>query len=203
MKSRLVISILLLHFNCYAGDSIPRFKVSLGVGYPNISKYYSFVKLYENQDGYDSDGIGPLHLKLEYKLNKKWSLGLNANYMSYNIHYQSVAFDPKVGSVPNEVKISSSSVSLNARANYYFASMDWPNKRWEFYSGLGLGYNFSKFDVTSQYEEYTPVIEFGDIYKLGFELSAGGRFAFSKHLAVYSELGFAKSFVQLGITGSF
>lgn len=186
-----------------AQDAMPRYKISLGYGVPNVAQYSAFVKSYESQPGYESKGTGPFHFKFEYRYNRRFGFGLNVNYMGYRIQYLGTAFDPKLGTVPNEITINSNSAAFNIRTNYYFNDPNKQRKKSEFYIGFGIGYNLSDFNVTSQYEEYTPVVIFNDLYQLGLELTGGYRYNFNRYLAVYSEIGYAKSILQFGVTGSF
>jgi opacity protein-like surface antigen len=186
-----------------AEDSIPRYNISLGYGFPNFAQYSDFVKSYESQPGFESGGLGPIHLKFEYRYNNRIGLGLNVNYMDYHFQYVGLAFDPQLGSVPNVITIKSFGSAFNLRVNYYFNGKNEKDRKTEFYCGMGAGYNWTEFNVTSQYDEFTPVITFSDLYKLGLELTAGCRFKFTKNIAAYTEIGYAKSILQFGLTGSF
>ena len=186
-----------------ADEKLPVFKVSLGIGSPNLVRYTTFFNVYKGQPGYETKSLGPFHLKLEYRLKWWLGLGINVNYMSYGLSYIDRAFDPNVGAVDNKVRIRNTNTAVNLRSNFYFFNPEKRTTKSELYLGAGLGYKFGKFKVTSEYEEYTPKVTFNDLYKFGFEATCGYRYNFSKHLAVYSEIGVAKSIFQLGLTGRF
>ena len=130
--------------------------------------------------------------------------GINVNYMDYSLSYLGVAFDPNIGSVPNEITIKSKNMAINLRSNFYFIDPKKRKTKSEAYVGFGIGYKLGgQPKVSSQYPEYTPSIQFAEIYNFGFEVTVGYRYNFSKHWAFYTELGIAKSILQIGVTAKF
>ncbi|MES2617918.1 MAG: hypothetical protein V4613_08565 [Bacteroidota bacterium] len=203
MKKYLTIGLLfviaLSHVNAQDGDT--KHMISAGFGAPNIPKtFFNFLSKYDN---FKSKGTGPFHLKYEYKPTWVFGIGANLNYMKYQVSFVNEVLDTVKGvQVPNNVSIDCWNAALNIRANIHFIKPDDEQKS-DVYFGMGLGYRFGKFRVSSDYEDQTPSFKLPSLFKMGFETTLGYRYLFTKNLGAYVELGAAKSIIQFGITGAF
>jgi opacity protein-like surface antigen len=193
-----------IHFlgqQTFAADEPLKHYVSIGIGAPNLPKFY-FNK-FDYQNKFKASGTGPFHLKYENRVKTWLGIGLSINHMTYKISYTDNATDTVRGViVPNNVEISSNNTAFNFRTNLHFINPEKYDKL-DVYFGIGLGFKVGKLRVSSDYEGYTPSFKLPSINKFGFETTLGMRYFFDKNLGLYSEIGIAKSIVQIGLTARF
>ena len=60
---------------------------SVGIGFPNPTKT-SFRVAFANNEEFKVSGNGPGHLKYEYMLSKRFSIGLTINVLSASVTYK-------------------------------------------------------------------------------------------------------------------
>jgi len=178
-----------------------RHTVSAGAGFPNLPRL--LFNTFTSKDEYQSNGTGPYHLKYEYRVNRWFGAGLSINHMTYSVAYKEKHLDTAIGRiVPNNIRISSNSTSINLRGNLHFLDPE-NHEKTDFYLGLGLGYRAGKQIVSADYQDNVPSIDLGSLYRLGFETTLGFRYFFDDNLGLYTEIGYAKSLIQFGFSGRF
>lgn len=173
--------------------------ISAGIGVPNTPRFF-FNYLKSESLAFKSTGVGPYHFKVEYQ--PKWwlGLGLNINHMQYTVEYDQNIFDSVLGKfTPNTYKIESKNTAFNARINFHFFNPENFEKS-DLYFGLGMGYRTGSFKISSKIQGYEPKIKLPNFLKLGFETTLGYRYFFTENIGLFSELGIAKSVLQLGTT---
>lgn len=160
------------------------FIVSLGYGAPNTTKslYSSYKTTYDN---FKSSGIGPLHAKVEYGIGTNFGIGLSVNYVNSGATFEDLTFG-------ETYDISRSSLKVNFRGNYHFGK----SEKVDPYLGVGIGWGSTTTNVVTndQFFDFNRKNPF----PLGFEGTFGLRYYVIPSVAVYSEIGLAKSIVQLG-----
>lgn len=178
--------------------------ISVGAGGPSLPRLtFSRINVFDSKPNYSNTGKGPFHLKYEFRPVWYLGIGLNLNYMDYKVSYSEDAIDTIQGKlVTNNIKISSWNLATNVRANIYFTNPE-NHENTDVYFGIGMGYRFGEFKVESELNQYKPKVELPSLLKLGLEATFGFRYYFNEHLGVYSELGLAKSVIQIGLTGRF
>ncbi|NQW43675.1 MAG: outer membrane beta-barrel protein [Bacteroidetes bacterium] len=197
MKKSIVFLFVILPLSVFCQG---KYTVSAGVGFPNLPRLTSV--LFKNNNGYSSKGNGPYHIKVENRLNEWFGLGININYMDYQVSYVGEALDANGIKVPNNILVKSHNTALNIRANFHLLN-NVENEKWDLYIGTGLGYKFGKFKVSSDYTEYTPTITLPSISPIGLEFTIGARYFVIPNLGIYAEIGPAKSFIQFGLSCRF
>jgi Outer membrane protein beta-barrel domain len=184
-----------------AGAQELRHTVSFGAGFPNLPRL--LFNTFTSKDDYQSTGTGPYHLKYEYRVNRWFGGVISINHMTYSVAYKEKHLDTALGRiVPNNIKISSNSTSINLRGNLHLINPE-NHEKTDLYLGLGLGYRAGKQIVSADYQDNVPSIDLGSLYRLGFETTLGFRYFFDDNLGIYTELGYAKSILQFGFSGRF
>ncbi len=183
-------------------DEPLKWNVSIGIGAPNPVRYISFIGIDKVANNYKAVGSVPFHLKGEYKVKWWMGLGLNINHISYKSTFTHKFINTNGDKVDNQITVTNNSTAFNLHANFHFLNPKNYTKS-DFYWGLGMGYKAGKFKVSTQYEEDRYSVTLPSIIKFGFETTFGYRYFFTENLAAYTELGLAKSFVQIGITAAF
>lgn len=178
-----------------------RHTVSAGAGFPNLPRL--LFNTFTSKDDYQSSGTGPYHLKYEFRVNRWFGAGISINHMTYSVAYKEKHLDTAIGRiVPNNIRISSNSTSINLRGNLHLIDPE-KHEKTDLYLGLGLGYRAGKQIVSADYQDNVPSIDLGSLYRLGFETTLGFRYFFDDNLGLYTEIGYAKSLIQFGFSGRF
>ena len=168
--------------------------ISVGYGFPNLGK--SLMKVYEDEVGYDAYGLGPAHFKFEYGLSDKIGFGLTVNYVDFGAEFTHEGLDPITWAITTyQDKIGFSSISFLARMNIHFGTTEKLDPYW----GVGAGYRTG----TWKFESTEPGYSLGTyktVIPFGFETTVGMRYYVVDPIALYIELGIAKSLLQAGIT---
>ncbi|HEY1047388.1 MAG TPA: hypothetical protein VGF79_13160 [Bacteroidia bacterium] len=201
MKKLLIILAILPHF-LIANEIEQKHTISLGIGAPNMT--VSLFNIFNNyNNNFSAKGTGPFHLKYENRIHPHMSIGLNINSASYDIRYVDNVLDTNKGTiVPNNVRIKGRNTAFNIRYNVHFLKPEnFP--KFDCYFGLGLGMRFGKPVLSSEYSYYTPSLKLPNFSVIGLESTLGMRYFFTDHIGVYTEIGLAKSIVQLGLSGRF
>lgn len=178
-----------------------RHTVSAGAGFPNLPRL--LFNTFTSKDDYQSSGTGPYHLKYEFRVNRWFGAGLSINHMTYSVAYKEKHLDTAIGRiVPNNIRISSNSTSINLRGNLHLIDPE-NHEKTDLYLGIGLGYRAGKQIVSADYQDNVPSLDLGSLYRLGFETTLGFRYFFDDNLGLYTEIGYAKSLIQFGFSGRF
>lgn len=155
------------------------------------------------------DGKPIWFAKGEYAISRHSGLGLTFAHSGFDIN-ASLDSLTKLN-IPVSGTLSYRSWSLLARYNFHV----FPEKRFDLYGGIGLGYRANKFRLTDNDPDYSwwnfP-IDLNVIKKVipanltsvsyptfGADLTIGMRYHILPPLAVYAEFGTAKSIAQGGV----
>lgn len=166
--------------------------VSLGYGTPNLGK--SVLNLYDDEDGFDAKGFGPLHAKFEYGITEKIGIGLSVNHVNFSGEWTEASLDGNGNSVNYNYKFSRNATAANLRVNWHFSNSDVVDAYW----GFGIGYNRGVSKWTTNEPNFDDG-SIGDLIPLGFETTLGIRAMFTDNIGVYGEVGLAKSLIQGGL----
>ena len=156
---------------------------STGYGAPNT------VAMFTEASSINS-GIGPLHLKFEFAASDVVGLGISINYASKHGDYISKFPNTYL----NPVTLDIMRTSINARINFHFFT----EEKLDMYTGVGIGYRFGSYNFL-RYGSKEKNNTYEISYPLGFEMTVGLRYYFSKLFGVYMEMGLARSLIQAGI----
>lgn len=170
--------------------------VSLAYGFPNLGAVV--LNTYEDYNAYSVSGIGPIHLKYDYALSDKISLGVSIGYVSFKAKWTYDYYDYNTFTTQAyDESWTGSSLGILARFNYHFAT----SEKLDPYVGLGAGYNSWTFKFES---DYPGAIESSLVLPpIGFEGGVGVKYFFSDNVGAYLELGYGKSLLQGGIAFKF
>jgi len=164
--------------------------VSAGYGFPSIIRVYLKNKTDRNQ--LSVKGQGPFLLKVEYLISNKISVGINAAYNRTQLSWMDGGYDPAIhGNRPYEYGIKATEFSSTIRGNYHFKSTE----KFDWYAGIGLGYAKIKLQTytLAPYNQFSVRYSFPRPYT--FDLTAGSRFAATRHIGLFAELGIGKAWL--------
>lgn len=130
---------------------------------------------------------GLFHAKAEYALSNKVGLGIVWNYAAGSANHNSGT---------TFYNVTDFTSKFNARVNYHPNSV---GKLFDPYIGAGLGAGISGLRYKSNLSGGTTSNTTRNT-KLGAELTIGLRTYAYKNLAVFGELGIAKSIAQIGLS---
>jgi len=189
----------------------------LGYGYPSaMSMLGSALKFSYSVTGdvtasssFTYKGFGPLHFRFEYMLSPKLGLGVSANFQTGSFQFNNNYIDVYDNYIQTSTNFNINSVNALARMNFHFLKN---SSVVDLYTGLGLGYGINKidleFDVKSNFIDntdklYTEAFEkfLNDAFNLipiAVESVVGMRWAISKNVGLYSEVGWCKALAQVG-----
>jgi hypothetical protein len=166
------------------------FTLSAGYGVPSILRAY--LKYNTSRTEYTVKGWGPYMLKLDYMLNNRFSIGLNATYSFSRLSWMDGGWDTSIHAIrPYEYGIEAEEISVSLRGNYHFLV----RKKIDAYAGLGFGYG--RFSLGTYTE--APVNQFSVAYDfpkpLAVEATVGMRYYIRPWIGLYTEFGLGKSWI--------
>lgn len=170
---------------------------SIGYGFVNFGN--AVLNTYTSEEGYSYSTLGPLFLKYEYAISEKFGIGLNVSYLTGTAEWTSTSFDPTLNRDVNHTNsVNRTGYNIMMRFNWHFGDHDMIDP----YFGLAGGYRsnnwkFESSDDDLVFEDIPTLIPFG------IEATFGSRFLFTDYLGAYVELGLARAFFQVGVTGKF
>ena len=175
--------------------------ITAGYGIPNIGK--SILNAFKGNGGYSVTGFGPIHIKGEYGLSDKISLGVSVNYVSFGAAYDDPYDDAAGISHPATSGWDVKSLSILARMNVHFGT----NDKMDPYFGVGAGYKNTTWTFHTTNPNYSNGTEamptISSIIPVGFETSIGLRYYFTDNIGIYGEVGLTKSLLQGGLAVKF
>jgi hypothetical protein len=178
--------------------------ISAGYGFPNLGK--TVLKTWENDPdnlNFKATGFGPMHFKAEYGLSDKIGIGLSVNQVSFAANWedQYEEYNSSNGTyttVTYKEKLKYSSTAINGRLNIHFGD----SEKLDAYWGIGGGYKLSSWKFTSE-NPNRPDESIPGFIPVSFETTFGVRYYFTPNIGFYSEIGYAKSIIQAGISAKF
>jgi hypothetical protein len=168
--------------------------VTVGYGYPNFASLV-FRNLVSAPAGatLNSSFFGPAYLKYERGIREKLGISFNLAYAS-----GSVSYTEQAGFYTYREQGSYNTFSFNVKPTYHF----YTNSNIDAYVGAGTGLRF----IASEYSysgggssDYSSDVAI----TMGFDATVGIRYMFTRNIGAYTELGFAKSLLQSGLTLKF
>lgn len=165
---------------------------SFGYGFPNLGKAIVNFIIGSNATDVKATGFGPLHFRGEYGLSDGVGLALSVNYIAYGVKW--TTYDSYTGTIPFSNELSYSSLSVLGRINFHFGTTD----KLDPYFGVGAGYRNGIWKLTSTDPDLQDDKAHG-FSPFGFETTIGLRYYFTEGFGMYTELGIAKSVIQLGL----
>ena len=171
--------------------------------------------------------VGPIYLKFEKNINRRLGLAMafgyerftyNADFNMYktvnegkNGYYTNIKFIELGDSIVDQKIVHEeniySSFSSTLRLNFYFYNKPY----FQFYMGIGISYRMNIAESNSNmHAQYPETIKYSRrlmggyinhayLFPIGGEVTFGFRGYFYKNLGFYTELGLAKSFIQMGL----
>lgn len=131
----------------------------------------------------------PLNLKLDYRLKPNFSIGLSVGYSANEVQ-RDVMKDNNFNEWVNRYTV----IQLRGTVHTDYLA------RWRIYGGMWLGYNHSSIKLING--NWEKIMKHTKIRPSSGELNisafVGGRFALSKKIGLYSELGLGISLVTIG-----
>src|ERR1043165_7056369 len=65
--------------------------ITIGYGYPNLVK--TIFKTYQEFEGYQTSGFGPIQAKFDYGVTDKFGLGVSIGYLNYKVKWITEGYD--------------------------------------------------------------------------------------------------------------
>jgi hypothetical protein len=177
-------------------DESPQTTVSAGYGLgpSDFSGVHAYLEdVYRTYSPVYERVSGPLYLKLEYAPSTKISLGLNFSTSKYHIKYSTNWHSPGGLLLIDNLECDFKTYSILGRINYYFFN----SSDFELYTGCGVGFRNNSFSATP------PESSSVSLSPICLELTLGGRLLLSKHVGIFSEIGYSESIMQIGLCGRF
>ncbi len=196
--------------NDVPGFTQGKFYFSAGIGTVNLN-YVLASKLKNsiapNWKHVTIDKRNTWYGKAEYAITPHLGLGLDLAYSGLDVN---VSMDSVTSlNIPISGKLSYRTWSALARVNYHILE----ENNFDFYLGLGIGYRANNLSVTSndtKTDRWNFPVDLGFITKriphtlrvptIGGDLTLGMRYHILPPVAIYAELGLAKTFLQVGVT---
>jgi opacity protein-like surface antigen len=174
-----------------------KFVISAGYGFPNLGKavIQAVIDASHNPTNVKATSIGPLHFRAEYALSDGVGLAASINYISAGVKWTSMN-DTTLMLYDNS--LSRSSLSVLARLNFHFAVSEHVDP----YFGIGAGYKGVTWSIKSA-DPNVNNYSIKPFSPFGFETTIGVRFYITEGFGFYTEIGLAKSLMQVGLVGSF
>ena len=168
--------------------------ISAGYGFPNLGKAVmtSLINSGSGSTDIKATGIGPLHFKGEYGLSDKIGFGVSVNYISFGAKWTS--YDA-TGAIPFSNSFNRTSLSVLARLNIHFATSGKLDPYW----GIGAGYRSATYTFTTN-DPNNASHSAPALSPVGFETTIGLRYYITPLLGLYTEIGIAKSVIQVGLS---
>ncbi|MEK0421273.1 MAG: hypothetical protein RLZZ161_1124 [Bacteroidota bacterium] len=222
MKGKVFLSLVFLSMaNFLSAQEVNRAEVSassftkgnsyISCGYGLINANFMLARTLEKSllNGWDEvnfSKVSNLYFKEEYAFTNHVGVGVNVSTGGLIAH---VAID----SLNNQnVRIAGDltyrSWSALARINYHFLN----DEQWDLYAGLGLGLRMNTVKVTSNdplTDRWNFPVNLGVFEKripnslsiptLGADMTVGIAYSLHPSLAIYTEMGMAKSALQAGL----
>jgi outer membrane protein W len=171
--------------------------VSLGTGGPYFPGLVADAFLV-GSNNISHTVLYPLYLKGEMALSENMGIGLSLAYAGVDAegsHQNSTSSSISVNYID---KASYKTASALLRFNYHFVK----NNKLDPYMGLGFGYRWGHWNLSSTDPSYT-FSNTKTYFPFGADLTVGCRFMFSDMIGAYAEIGVAKSPFQFGINFRF
>lgn len=175
------------HTGFNKGDSY----FTAGYGWPGTLRSFSniYFSAFTKNDIDYTNIKGPFYFKYEYGLTQNIGLGINCAFEQFT-QIKSELDSMGIDTIYTE-KGYFTSASFIARLNIHAPLGD----RFDSYGGLGIGYKYDDFHTESQ-----P--RYAQNFPIGLDATLGLRYFPVKNIALYTEVGFAKSILQIGITAA-
>lgn len=142
---------------------------------------------------YSTSATGPVYLKYEHALTGKFGIGVAVAYANFGFDYTE---KDASGTTTYSHETDYTTFSILARMNWHFAEKE----GFDPYIGVGLGYRDGNWTYKTNDPDGSDEINYSVSFPFGFETTIGARIRLSGGLSAYTEIGLAKSVVQLGLT---
>jgi opacity protein-like surface antigen len=163
--------------------------LSAGYGFPNLTK--TAFNLAEG-DNINSIFIGPIYGKAEFAINETVGFGVNFAYAMGSATYQTQ--DNEIDSLFYNTNFKYTSYSVLARFNFHFGN----SATFDPYAGFGMGYRNANYRYSGGDPDDVPN-DINGFNHFGLDFTIGGRLYLTENIAVYGEVGIAKTPIQVGL----
>jgi hypothetical protein len=136
----------------------------------------------------------PITASVDYRLNKKFSLGVYGGYSKSTATKQEVFGDS------NSIQWSNQFTTAGLRGTIHHQTA---YENWEVYGGVTLGMNFSTITILDGTKETADYLKLEDQSKFVYTAFLGTRFHLSDQVGVFAELGFLTSLANVGVSYRF
>lgn len=204
IKVILVISII-INSKLIVAQSFEEGQSMFTIGYGLVGYRAAFfdalispVNNNSNEPKIKKSQLGPVYLKYEYMSNENVSIGIN--FAAVNLKY-SRDYTTSINGRDSFMSESWDfmSYSILGRINYHYS----PDEKVDFYSGIGFGYRFARNAYIENGVKDPSASASDNMFPVGFDLTQGVRIMLTNELAIYGEIGLAKSMFQLGASYKF
>ncbi len=192
-----LVATLVLSANNSSAQAFEEGTSSASIGYGFVNFGNTVLNAYESEAGFTASTLGPLFAKYEYAVSDKFGIGLNVSFLSGKAEWTSEDFNGTSTDIYNN-SVKRTGYNIMMRFNWHFGDHDIIDP----YFGLAAGYRSNNWEFTSTDPDFVST-ETGNLIPFGIEATFGTRFLFTDNLGAYVELGLARAFFQVGLTGKF
>ncbi|MCH2081734.1 MAG: outer membrane beta-barrel protein [Saprospiraceae bacterium] len=136
----------------------------------------------------------PITASIDYRLNKKFSLGIYGGYSKSTASKQDIFGDS------NFIQWSNQFTAVGLRGTIHHQTA---YENWEVYGGMTLGMAFSDISILDGTKETAEYLKLEDQSEFIYTAFLGTRFHLSDQLGVFAELGFLTSLANIGVSYRF
>ena len=180
-------------------DAYSKGKLFFAAGYGTPNMTGMVLSFLDGFSGFETSDFGPIHLKTEYGVSNYISLGLSINMASASATWYDEYRVPLIDTITTLAKFDEGvrnwSVAFNFRMNVHW----YVTRKVDFYTGIGVGYNLSRFEFWSDSEDFKMPKIPSLFPPIGIESGIGLRYFFNNNVGIYMEAGYAKSLAQFGL----
>ena len=176
-------------------QTFEKHKSYVNIGYGIATKRKALFSLHKNNLGYKYSRTGPLFFKYEFAVTKNFGAGINVAYVRETAQWNEMG---GLNNSPYTESVLTNGVSIFGRINWQFGNY----KKFAPYFGYGIGIRYETI-IYSTTNPNAPPSAFESIdlgFPMGGDITFGTRYLFTNTIGAYIELGFAKSFVQCGLS---
>jgi hypothetical protein len=154
-------------------------------------------EVYLSQANFRLRTTGPIVTRFEYGLNRAFSISLGAAVTQYTCSWTKQIADVNTGTnQPVDYGVGVTNIGVVMRANYHVKV----NTHWDLYLAGGPGYDITKVtDFTDNVKDTTYTSSFKSSPPVWFDYGFGARYYFLRRSAIFAEVGYGKSYANVGI----
>jgi hypothetical protein len=154
-------------------------------------------EIYLSQINFLLRSTGPYIARLEYGLNRTLSVSVGGTYVNYDAKWTKQIIDNNTGTLqPANYGVNVGNIGIVSRLNFHPIV----NTHWDVYLGGGPGYDlWMKKDYTNNAKDSLYNSAWKPAQQFFYDYGAGARYYFRRRSAIFAEVGYGKSYGNVGV----